>query len=273
MANVPEAFKKDLMPPTGLPPEYYTGSERWSLPNQVYNLTGNAYLAYTQIPQWLQTMTPSQFQHSLYNILGTSAYASLSPEVYEGGGAINVAYLYQAKEARIKALEDLRNSFTGPESTFIKWLLNNMLKAAKIAPVGETFIKPKRTPAPIPDWMKAYVEPSIPYQREEIFTAPTTTVRRRGRQLAQSTGMPTGIPSLRPLSAQEELSPERLGYMAGYQAWGKMGGPAKLRESTMERTITGLADWERWWPQYIALSQNLFPTKAKLRPRWALASQ
>jgi len=238
-----------------------------ALSDQVYNLTGNADLAYSAIPRWLQTMTPSQFQQSLYNMLGPSAYASLYPEVYEGSGVMNMAYLWEAKAARIKALKNLRNSFTGPESTFIRWLLNNALEAAKIAPVGTSYLRVKETPPPIPDWVKAYVEPSIPYQKEEVFTAPTAESKKR--QYPQ----PAGVPSLRPLSAQEELSPERLGYLMGYQAWGKMGGPTALRESTMERTITGLADWERWWPQYTALSQNLFPTKAKLRPRWALASQ
>ena len=110
---------------------------------------------------------------------------------------------------------------------------------------GETELS--QTPAssaPIPDWMRPYLESSIPYGE-------TTT------------------PSLRPIGAQAQLSTQQLGQMAGYEAWGRAGAPTTFSESA----LMAMADWQKWWEPFINKSKALFPKQTTLGKRWRVSSQ
>jgi len=101
-------------------------------------------------------------------------------------------------------------------------------------------------PPPIPDWMREYLETSMP--------------------------LPGGMGSayaMRPMGAQAEIPSERLGQMGGYLGWTKAGAPTEFSEEA----ITSMQNWPKWWGEYTALSEKLFPTKAKLRSKWYPSSQ
>jgi len=206
-------------------------------------------------------------------------------------------------QQQIDDYSQLKSQFIGGESTYIQWLIGNQItqlnyqmskqretnkslfrqkslteanirdltgqpeKAKELRYLAgqsaKTEVKPfAATPPPVPDWMKEYLETSMPVG---VATQPTTEGRGRGQQQDVSKLAST----LRPMGAQAELSPEQMGQMAGYQAWGKAGSPYGYSEGA----ITEMADWERWWAPHVRLSQELFPTKAKLGTKWMPASQ
>ena len=207
----------------------------------------------------------------------------------------------QTYKDQMKAYAELRNEFTGIESTYIRWLISNkiasirsqyerqrqsnietfhrMNEASVIARGGteeeiaesrawrEDFeggpISARTTPAPVPEWMRPYIEEGMAYER-----APTGERRRTRSQKAETTTL-AGLGQLRPLGAQAELDPEQLGQMAGYQSWGYAGFPTQYSE----RAIEEMADWQRWWTPYVKLSEGLFPKQTTLRKRWRVSEQ
>jgi len=201
----------------------------------------------------------------------------------------------------IEDLQALIRRFSGPEATLIRWILGNKVSqtqnrlgaylagrrdvdamryewqlreegrggeadALKSARMGGTTgiaaipsIAGEFTPPPIPDWMQKYIDPSVPLKRsplEEKGVGPSLQAFGYKRPGA-----------LRPFGAQEELTPEEMLFMAGYQAWGKAGAPTGMGG------LTEMADWQKHWQPHVALSQKLFPKQAKLGKRWSVASQ
>jgi len=206
-----------------------------------------------------------------YSTLGRAGYMEKYPEVFDlslyGGdwrSTPNSVYVNRA-EAEINDLRGLLRQFSGPEATYIRWLINRQIqnKTAERERLSGRKYETRYEEAPMPDWMKDYLETSMPVG----VTPPTTTGgrTRRGQQQDVSKLAST----LRPMGAQAELTPEQMGQMAGYQAWGKSGSPYAYSEEA----IMGMADWERWWQPHVRLSQELFPTKAKLGSKWMPASQ
>lgn len=99
------------------------------------------------------------------------------------------------------------------------------------------------TAYPIPDWMQAYLEYSMP---------------------AGKKGEERGAFALRPLGAQAEPSLEQLGEMASYHTWERAGAPLRYKEYA-EAAEMG----ESWFEEYLRLSRELFPKEVGMRqPRW-----
>lgn len=98
---------------------------------------------------------------------------------------------------------------------------------------------------PVPEWLQAFLEHSMPVGEDgEAF-------------------------EMRPLGAQAEVSPERLGEMAGYLGWGKMGAP--LRYKPYAEAAERIPEW---WEEYTRMSEKLFPKEiGTRRARWYPASQ
>ena len=187
------------------------------------------------------------------------------------------AYRDQIRQ-QIADLQNFKDQFPGPEGTFIRWLirqkqteLHNQLETEfhGLFDAGDPLFLREYEPPPIPDWLAPYVEPSMPYQKSQYpYTDEPVEDKmpwkRRGRD-----GEAVETPSLRPLGAQAELTPEQLGLMAGYQAWGRAGSPMRYSGGA----IRDMADWQRWWDQYVALSKSLFPKSQKKTAGWQTARQ
>ena len=103
---------------------------------------------------------------------------------------------------------------------------------------------------PIPEWMKPLLE-STKTERGEL-----KPVEERGRKGAYAFGV-------RPLGAQAELTPERLGELYGYYGWHKMGAPMSYRAYAGRAT-----ELPSWIEEYQRLSEKLFPTARYIRPAW-----
>lgn len=208
--------------------------------------------------------------------LGKQGYMGLYPEVFTGG-AMN---MYGLREVdRLKAqIEDLRQmqlQFSGPEATYIRWFIANRINSLNDQVAYETKGTPakKTIPPPVPDWLMEYLETSMPAKAAEYMTGfpQATSEGRRKKQFAG--GEPLGR-ELRPLGAQAELTPEQLGLMAGYQAWGKAGSPVKSGdEQGFAGMIAQMSDWQRYMQNYTTLSEKLFPKQTNLRTGWATATQ
>jgi len=207
---------------------------------------------------------------SEYQTLGRAGYMEAHPELFDlslyGGdwrSTPTSVYVNRA-EAEINDLRGLLRQFSGPEATYIRWLINRQIqdKTAERERLSGRKYEPRYEETPMPNWMKDYLETSMPVG----VTTPTTEGRtRRGQQQDVSKLAST----LRPMGAQAELSPEQMGQMAGYGAWGASGSPYGFSEAN----ITSMADWERHWIPYTRLSEALFPTKTKLRAGWLPAMQ
>ena len=105
---------------------------------------------------------------------------------------------------------------------------------------GEAEPKAPEREYPVPEWMRAYLESSMQTGKEGVAYG------------------------LRPLGAQTDLSPERMGEMAGYLTWGKAGAPLSY-----EDYVKAAENMESWWEEYSKLSQSLFPTEVGTqRIRW-----
>jgi len=211
--------------------------------------------------------------------LGTYGYMRKYPEVFDPAAArgrmIN-RRLGEYCSAEVTALTqqmrrygELRDQFYGPEATYIRWLIDDkirQLSAQKEELLGrEGFYKQKALP--VPDWMQEYMETSMPLEKSE-YPYTGEAVGRKGRRGYGKEEKPKAS-TLRPLGAQAELSPEQMGLMAGYTAWGKAGSPYSYSEGA----IRDMADWQRWWEPYTRLSKSLFPKETKLRSRWTTALQ
>jgi len=207
---------------------------------------------------------------SEYQTLGRAGYMEAHPELFDlslyGGdwrSTPTSVYVNRA-EAEINDLRGLLRQFSGPEATYIRWLINRQIqdKTAERERLSGRKYEPRYEETPMPDWMKEYLETSMPVG----VTTPTTEGRgRRGQQQDVSKLAST----LRPMGAQAELTPEQMGQMAGYGAWGASGSPYGFSEAN----ITSMADWERWWAPHVRLSQELFPKQTKLGSKWMPAAQ
>jgi len=120
---------------------------------------------------------------------------------------------------------------------------------------------PSSMGAPVPDWMRQYIDPSVSGER------PTGT-ERIGRDVVPRTAT-VGEGMLAPLGAQADVTPEQMEEMAGYLAWHKAGSPTRYSEESLLK----MADWERHWGEHTKLSESLFPARAQLGQRWATARQ
>ena len=120
---------------------------------------------------------------------------------------------------------------------------------------------------PVPDWMLPYLETGMAARTGTVdatrtprgTTQPSGTHLEGGRRAAE----------LRPLGAQAELTPDQLGQMAGYMGWGRAGSPWKFSEGAVMK----MADWQRYWDEYVRLSQKLFPTQVRMQANWRAARQ
>jgi hypothetical protein len=174
-------------------------------------------------------------------------------------------------EQEIGDLRSLLDEFTGAESAYMRWLLNNRINSLRSqvrTMRGQTIsssLKPE--PPPMPDWLSPYLETSVHYQQEDV-------TGERAKELAKRPSWAQGrtkttTPTLRPIGAQAELTPDQLAFMSGYEAWGRAGAPQRWSEEAFRE----MSDVQKWWTPYVALSQKLFPTATKLRQRWATATQ
>jgi len=169
--------------------------------------------------------------------------------------------------ARSRELGQLRSQFQGPESTYIRWLIDEEIgsltrRFAKLS--GRDYTTARSQPAPVPDWMQEYITPT-PMQASEYYGGR----ERGGLSRSRKRGEEQQANVLRPLGAQEELPPEQMGLMAGYQAWGKAGSPTSFSTQAIER----MADWQRHWSYYTKQSQTLMPQQVKHAPRWRTPEQ
>lgn len=129
---------------------------------------------------------------------------------------------------------------------------------------------PGAPPAPpIPDWLREYM---LPVETEEIPPGWPTAARRRAEE---SMGQYADVfDYLMPLGAQEELNPRELAHMAGFLEWRMGGSPGAFPEGTREaRNVRGGGDMQSYWDEYVRLSEALFPSRVRLRPRWRTAEQ
>lgn len=182
---------------------------------------------------------------------------------------------------KLAAYNSLLNQFYGPESTWIRWLIQKRKDAImKDLSIYEQSSMPKgwldryiggemelhtgaegefmrkrygELPA-IPDWMREYIVP---------VTTQTEVGQGRGTRTKASTTY-----TLRPLGAQEKLSAEQQGLLAGWLAWSKAGFPTKFSTEN----LMGITDIERYWSPYRMESQAMF-SKGTNKPRWATAFQ
>jgi hypothetical protein len=108
--------------------------------------------------------------------------------------------------------------------------------------------------------MQPYLEPSVTIKQTNIPVESGKT--QRG-----------GTAALRPMGAQAELTPEQMGLMAGYLAYGAAGAPKSLYGQDLGGTLATMADWQTPWEQYVRQSQKLFPKATNLRTNWLTARQ
>jgi len=168
----------------------------------------------------------------------------------------NMLKMQQQQEMSLM-YEDMLRQFGGPEGTWIRMLIKQKMASEGVSfmnkPLGEKMIPPA-----IPNWMEPYViTKTVPMELPEGRGS-----RRRGAETKTTT-------SLRPLSAQAELTPDQLNYMAGWLSWQKAGTPTEYSEEAFAR----MADIERSWTPYRMGSQSMFPGQRKPAQRWATAFQ
>jgi len=191
--------------------------------------------------------------------LGRTGYAELYPEVFKEFYPMRTR-IPSWQEQKIQDLRWLLNQYSGPEGAVIRHLIRNRIADLQYqidrGRVTEARA-PEYEPPPVPEWMKPYIETRTVPVEEPI----------RGRRREQPETKEVQV--LRPLGAQTELTPEQMGYMAGYQAWLEAGAPTRFQESMLPE----LSDWQRYWEYYKRQSQALFPKQQRLTPRWAVARQ
>jgi len=191
--------------------------------------------------------------------LGRTGYMNLYPEVYKEFYPMRTR-IPSWQEQKIQDLRWLLNQYFGPEGAVIRHLIKNRMADLQYQMDRfrvSTARAPEYEPPPIPEWMKPYIETrTVPVEE------PPHRMRREQPETKE-------VQVLRPLGAQTELTPEQMGYMAGYQAWLEAGSPTKFEE----RLLPELSDWQRYWKYYTRQAQELFPKQQSLFPRWAIARQ
>jgi len=194
--------------------------------------------------------------------LGRTRYMNLYPELFTPRPFFPLSSRKgYAEEQEMQDLYGLMGQFTGPESGFIRWLINKKIqdlqyKVGKMRGVTEAR-PPAYKPPPVPNWMQQYIQPAK--------TVPVTETRGRQRRPVDTKQLGT----LSSLGAQEELTPQRQAQMAGYLAWQKAGAPTEYSEWSLRN----MSDWQRRWEEYTRQSQALFPKQQSLTTRWRTAEQ
>jgi len=197
--------------------------------------------------------------------------------------------------------EEMKGQFSGAESTYIRWMLDNKIKevyhqinreresnregyrqmlttyakaqteAGDIEGAQKTLeLAAKKIGGEIPPY-EAEPPPMPSWLGEYLESSipyKKEDVTEQAKQ-RRSFNQEELTPSLRPLGAQAELNPEQMGLMAGYQAWGKAGAPSRYSE----QALLEMSQWERWWEPYVSLSKKLFPKQTALGTRWMTARQ
>jgi len=205
---------------------------------------------------------PTEYYQSQLNLLGRTGYMDLYPDVFTPTKFVPWSSRKgYAEEQKMRELSGLLRQFTGPESGFIRWLINKKMQDLQYE-VGKkrglsAIRPPEYAPPPIPDWMQQYIQP--------IETAPVMETRGRQRRPVETKQLGT----LSSLGAQEELTSTQQAQMAGYLAWQKAGAPTKYSGSALR----GMSDWQRWWGEYTRQSQALFPKQQSLTTRWRVGEQ
>jgi len=193
------------------------------------------------------------------NWLGRTGYANLYPEVFKEFYPMRTR-IPSWQEQKIQDLRWLLNQYSGQEGAVIRHLIRNRIAELQYQIDRgrvSTARAPEYEPPPVPEWMKPYVETrTVPAEE------PPHRMRREQPETKE-------VQVLRPLGAQTELTPEQMGYMAGYQAWLEAGAPTRFDENILPE----LSDWQRYWEYYKRQSQALFPKQQRLAPRWAVARQ
>jgi len=205
---------------------------------------------------------PAEYYQSQLNLLGRTGYMDLYPDVFTPTPFVPLSSRKgYAEEQEMQDLYGLMGQFTGPESGFIRWLINKKIQdlqyeVGKMRGVTEAH-PPAYKPPPVPNWMQQYIQPAE--------TVPAWQARgSKERKVATKQ-----LGTLAPLGAQEELTPQRQAQMAGYLAWQKAGAPTEYSKWSLR----DMSDWSRWWEEHRRQSEALFPRQQSLSPRWRVAEQ
>ena len=166
----------------------------------------------------------------------------------------------QRQEMRLM-YENMLLQFGGPEGTWIRMLIKDRMSRMMSSELDYRQASRGITPPAIPDWMEPYIATSeVPMQ------GPQKGDRPKGRW---AEGKTKTVTSLRPLSAQADLTPDQLAFMSGWQAWQQAGAPTKYSPEALAR----MSDIERSWTPYGIESQLMFPQWAGQTPQWTIAQQ
>jgi len=213
-------------------------------------------------------------QSFLLGQVGTQGYMDLFPEMFTiggfGGGGMS------REQMEITSLAAMSRQLRGIGGTFARWLIDSRIKELEykvakdlVSRGARQEVSPlKLREAPIPDWMRPYIEEGAPYTSGMDETAG----RGRKARVQKETSLPAGTGKLRPISAQEQLTPEQMQMMAAYGAWGQMGFPTSIRNMNKQALLEGLMN-TTGWDTYTQLSQKLFPSQKKLGSGWAISQQ
>jgi hypothetical protein len=192
--------------------------------------------------------------------LGRTGYMNLYPETFRDFAPFRYAGP-SWQEIELEKLRGLLSEYYGPEGATIRWLVQNRMKDLQYQIQRQTGnVKgtrpPEYEPFEIPSWAQPFIQTK------------TVPIELRGR-VRRGTPTTKEVKTLKPLGAQTELSPEKMGWLAGFQAWQKAGTPTRYSDTALRQ----MSDWERWWSPYTTLSQSLFPKTKQQTPRWATATQ
>ena len=174
-----------------------------------------------------------------------------------GGGGFHVPWELRrgsAQREQIKNWEAMLREYSGPEATYIRWMIKNRINSLKRVEGSIRGLNYREdafdNPMPIPDWMQPFVtttttQPEIPegMKGRQQFTKPKTTM------------------GLRPLGAQTELDTEQMMQMAGFLSAQKGWN------------LQSQSDLARFWEPYTRESTEMFPQATRQTPRWATAFQ
>ena len=191
-----------------------------------------------------------------------------------GGGGFHLPYslrrgAYQRNE--IANLEAMMREYTGPEGTYIRWMLRNRINKLKILEASKTGSKIRTSdeppyvtdlggthgiripenPLPIPDWMQPFVT-TTEVAPEEVA---------EGKRARRSQTQPKTVMGLRPLGAQAELNTEQMMQMAAFLSFQKGWD------------LQSQSDLGRFWEPYRRESTEMFSQATSQAPKWAIAQQ
>jgi len=226
---------------------------------------GSTNTTYQQLADFTRSGISPDLKHSigawLQLKLSRTGYMDLYPQWYTPAPFYPLSYgKGWAEERKIEDLSSLLGEYRGPEGSMIRWLIGNRIKDLRYKVARERGVTearpPEYKPPPVPDWMKQYLTPAT-------VDLPGRPGTHRGLPATKEVG------ELQLLGAQEELTPEQMGEMAGYQAWFKAGAPTEFSKEAVRQ----MSDWQRHWTPYTRESQSLFPKQQKLTPKWATARQ